>query len=94
MNKLALLGVVAISALMVGCSSTQSRDCADKGDCKPALCADAANCDPANCDKAKCAGKAEACSSEAKACASEKKADCCGTCGGGEHSHDGTTHEH
>jgi len=33
MKKMALIGLVAVSALMVGCSSTQCRDGSDCGDC-------------------------------------------------------------
>jgi len=75
MKKFALLGAIAISALMVGCTSTETRDCADKGDCKPALCEDAANCNPADCTKEKCPKKA-ACPSEAKACPTGDKVAC------------------
>ena len=81
-NKFALIGLVAVSAMMIGCSSTQ---CRDKSDCGTA-CADKAAC----CGSEKCstdAGCAE------KPCDAEKKA-CCGTCGGGEHSHGGDSHSH
>lgn len=76
MKKVILLSAIAISALMVGCSSTETRECDGNADCKPALCEDAANCDPSKCDKPDCAKKAQACADGAKACPSEAKADC------------------
>lgn len=58
MKKFALIGIVALSAMMVGCSSTQCRDggtCADKSACKGDCGGDC---------EGKCAG-----SCEGKACA-------------------------
>lgn len=72
-KKFALIGLVAASAMLIGCSSTQCRDGGTCGD-KEACCGT-------------CGGEAkgECCGT----CGSEAKTECCGTCGGGEaHGHD------
>ena len=72
MKKIALFSIVALSALMVGCSSTQTRDCDDNA-CGTAQCADAANCESSTCEKASCEKKA--CPADcAKACCADKAA--------------------
>lgn len=72
MKKIALFSVIALSALMVGCSTTQTRECDSSKPCDPASCTDTANCDPSSCDKPACPKKGAACPTEAKA------ANCCG----------------
>lgn len=80
-NKIALIGLVAASALLVGCSSTQCRD----GD----TCSDKAAC----CGSCDGEAKGDCCGT----CGGEAKGACCGTCGGDDHghSHDGDAdHSH
>lgn len=77
MKKVILLSAIAISALMVGCSSTETRDdaCASQAaTCPDGAKCDQAKCDKASCDKANCAKKAQACADGAKACPSAAKA--------------------
>jgi len=72
MNKIALFGALAISALLVGCSSTQTCD-TDNKMCNTAQCADGADCDPSNCDKANCKKGAKMCKDGCtKPCCGEK----------------------
>jgi hypothetical protein len=100
MKRVFLFGAIAISTLMVGCSSTETRDCDTKACDKAAICADAAKCNPADCDKEKCTEGVKACASEGKSdccgsCGGDEAAkECCGTCGGGEHSHADGDHSH
>ena len=66
MKKFALLGAMALTALMVGCSSTQTRDdaCADKPSCTATACTHentafkCPNCKPGEPCCAGCAKKA------------------------------------
>ena len=78
MKKIALFSIVALSALMVGCSSTQTRDC-DGQACDTAQCEDAANCDTSTCEKPSCDKKA-ACPTGAKACPTGAKKACDADC--------------
>ena len=79
MKKITLFSVIAFSALMVGCSSTQSRDNAkcDLKACDTKQCDDAANCDPSKCDKPECPKQAKACPTGAKACGADCTKPCC-----------------
>ncbi len=82
MKKIALFSVIALSALMVGCSSTETRDYDAEACDTAALCEDAANCDPSTCEKPNCPKKAEACATKATkaaGCPSEAKKAACGT---------------
>jgi hypothetical protein len=72
-KKFALIGLVAASAMLIGCSSTQCRD----GDTCATGCS----------DKAACTDKGECCGTCGGKCGTEAK-ECCGTCGGGDHGHD------
>ncbi len=76
MNKIALFGVLAFSALMVGCSSTQTCD-TDNKMCNTAQCADGADCDPSNCDKADCKKGAKVCTDGAQDCKDGCSKPCC-----------------
>ena len=86
-KKFAFFGLVAVSALMIGCSSTQ---CRDGGDCASACGDKAACCGSEACGDKPCGGEGKACCGS---CGGEKKA-CCGTCGGGEHSYGDHSHSH
>lgn len=92
MKKIALIGIAAFSALMVGCSSTQCRDGDSCGtDCKDACCMKACdhanstftcpNCEPGKPCCADCAKKmAEMCPD----CAAKKSAHACPGCADGK----------
>ena len=81
MKKIALFSVIALSALMVGCTSTQTRDCDGKACDDAQVCADPANCDASKCEKPDCAKKAAACpTGAAKACPTGAKAACGDDC--------------
>ena len=88
MKKIALIGIAAVSALMVGCASTQCRDgdsCG--GDCKDACCMtecnhenstfECPNCEPGKPCCANCAKKmGEMCPD----CAANESASACTGC--------------
>ncbi len=92
MKKIALIGIAAVSALMVGCSSTQCRDGDNCGsDCKDACCMkecnhanstfECPNCEPGKPCCADCAKKmAEMCPD----CAAKKAAHACPDCKDGQ----------
>ena len=79
-----LAGLALMSALMVGCESTQCRDgaCSDQAACCGSCEGD---CGEKCADKCagKCEGKGECCGT----CGGDEKS-CCGTCGGEGHSHE------
>lgn len=82
-KKFALIGLVAASTMLIGCTSTQTRDdcCGTCGG------GEAACCGTCGGDEA----KSECCGT----CGGEAKAECCGTCGGDAgHSHDDGDHSH
>jgi len=94
MKKFALIGIAALSALMVGCSSTECRDDDSCGmECKDACCMTA--CDHANstfkCPNPECSADKPCCADCAKKfsemcpdCAAKKAAHACPDCKDGK----------
>lgn len=72
----ALFGAALISCIMIGCESTQTRNCPDKGNCDPSQC-ETANCDPSSCEEANCPLKAKACADGAMTCEAGCTKPCC-----------------
>lgn len=75
MKKIALFSVIALSALMVGCSSTQKCDTDSKA-CGTAQCG-TADCDPSTCEKPGCDKKAACPLGAKKACGADCTKPCC-----------------
>lgn len=91
MNKFALIGLAAVSALMIGCSSTQCRDgvaCADGA----ATCCGSCQSDK-ECTCGSCGTDAKSCCGTCKG--EGDKSECCGNCAGEAHGHEhGDGHAH
>jgi len=68
----ALLGAALVSCIMIGCESTQTRDC-DGGACDTTQC-DPSSCDGKACDKESCPKAKECKEGCTKACCADKQA--------------------